>query len=261
MALILDNDTGLTLIKPDWPDCPSNVQAFSSTRIGGVSLAPYGDISGDAGLNLGDHVGDLDESVHLNRACIAEYMPQPVTFLSQIHGNIAVNLAEHSHANPVRADACYTNLPNQTCVVLTADCLPILLASLDGKYVAAIHAGWRGLAHGVIQNTLQELRLKTDAEFTAWFGPAIGSDAFEVGQEVLDQFVQQSNEYRTCFKPAKVNGKFLADIFALARHVLHRCGVQRIHGGRYCTYEDETLFYSYRRDGVTGRMASWIWLE
>ncbi len=261
MALIRDSDTGLVLIQADWPDCPANVHAYSSTRMGGVSLAPYGDVNGDAGLNMGEHVGDSRDAVRINRDCLLDYMPKPVTFLSQIHGNIAVDLASLAADQIIEADACFTSLPNLTCVVLTADCLPLLLASVDGKCVAAVHTGWRGLVNGVIESTLKQMRQKTQAEISAWMGPAIGPNAFEVGSEVREIFSQKSHKHALNFIPNKqVEGKFFANIYGLASDVLKACDVQKISGGNFCTYTDEELFYSYRRDGVTGRMASWIWI-
>jgi len=261
MAIIRDSDTGLTLIQPDWPDCPPNVKAYSSTRIGGVSLAPYGDITGDAGLNIGDHVGDSPDAVRINRECLSDYMLEPVTFLSQIHGNIAIDVAGLVSGQYVEADACFASSPKLTCVVLTADCLPILLASADGHCVAAVHAGWRGLASGVVESTLLQMRQRTRADIFAWMGPAIGPNAFEVGAEVVEIFSQKSPKHQRNFIPAKREAKFFANIYGLARDTLQAHGVEKISGGDFCTHTDEELFYSYRRDGVTGRMASWIWFE
>lgn len=261
MSLIRDDDTGLVLIKADWPDCPRNVKAFSSTRIGGVSLAPYGDVNGDAGLNLGSHVGDNANAVRMNRACLAEYMPTPVTFLSQIHGNMAVDAADLQEDGLTQADACFTNSAKQICAVLTADCLPVLLASSDGLCVAAVHAGWRGLANGVIESTVGEMRRRGAQDISAWLGPAIGPSAFEVGTDVVDAFAQKNSAHQKCFQPASIEGKYLADIYGLSRNVLLSVNITKVSGGNYCTFSDAEYFYSYRRDGITGRMASWIWFD
>ncbi|MFA9275091.1 MAG: peptidoglycan editing factor PgeF [Candidatus Aquirickettsiella gammari] len=261
MSLIQDDDTGLVLIKPDWPDCPANVRAYSSTRIGGVSLSPYGDLDGDGGLNLGDHVGDDIDAVRMNRSCVSDLFPGSVTFLSQIHGTLAVDAVSLQGGMPVQADASFTNSPKIACAVLTADCLPVLLASTDGLIVAAVHAGWRGLAAGVIEETVQQMRNKGAQEITAWLGPAIGSAAFEVGADVLDVFTQKMPQLSDNFKALDGGAKFLADIYGLARTILHSLAIVNVSGGDYCTFTQDELFYSYRRDGVTGRMASWIWFE
>lgn len=260
MSLIQDDDTGLVLIKPDWSACPANVRAYSSTRIGGVSLSPYGDLDGDGGLNLGDHVGDDIDAVRMNRSCVSDLFPGSVTFLSQIHGTLAVDAAS-LQSGVVQADASFTNAPKVACAVLTADCLPVLLASVDGKFVAAVHAGWRGLAAGVIEETVRQMRSKGAQEITAWLGSAIGPAAFEVGADVLDAFTQKSPRLSRHFKSLDGNTKFLADIYGLARTILQGLAIENISGGDYCTFTQDELFYSYRRDGVTGRMASWIWFE
>ena len=261
MSLLRDDETGLVLIKPDWPTCPNHVKAFSSTRMGGVSLAPYGDSCGDAGLNLGDHVGDDIRAVHMNRACLTDFMPSPVTFLSQIHGNMVVDIAAVNGNAEIQADACFSTVPKVVCAVLTADCLPILLSSESGDCVAAVHAGWRGLADGVVEAAVQRMVDSGAKNISAWMGPAIGPQAFEVGADVFDIFSKRNLELAQFFSPAANDGKFFADIYAIARTVLRDVGVFAVYGGEYCTYTDADLFYSYRRDGVTGRMASWIWIE
>ncbi|MBR7798652.1 peptidoglycan editing factor PgeF [Undibacterium fentianense] len=260
MSLICDDETGLTLIRPDWPDCPSNVMAYSSTRIGGVSHGPYGDIDGDNGLNLGDHVGDQPNAVQTNRQCIGDFMPAPVTFLSQKHGIICVN-GEHVPPNDVpAADAIYTTKAGLTCAVLTADCLPILLASLDGFAVGAVHAGWRGLLNGVVESAVESMRHAGASAVTAWLGPAIGPQAFEVGEDVFHAFVSKSSRFRPCFVDTPKQGKWLADLYGLARIVLQQQGIKSIAGGEFCTFTQKELFYSFRREQITGRMASWIWI-
>lgn len=261
MSLLRDDDTGLVLIQPDWPDCPPNVRAYSSTRLGGVSLHPYGDMSGDGGLNLGDHVGDALDAVRMNRDCLSDFFPTPVTFLSQIHGNLAIDVAAIRTGERIQADASYSLKPNVACAVLTADCLPILLASKNGSCVAAVHAGWRGLANGVIESAVQQMRLHGVHDISVWLGPAIGPQAFEVGTEVKSAFVHKMSRHESCFTPMQEDGKFFANIYELAKNILYEQKIVSISGGEYCTFKDEELFYSYRRDGVTGRMASWIWFE
>ncbi|MBC3875362.1 peptidoglycan editing factor PgeF [Undibacterium flavidum] len=261
MSFIRDDDTGLVLIKPDWPDCPANVRAYSSTRIGGVSVAPYGDVDGDNGLNLANHVGDDVNAVRMNRDCISDFFPKDVTFLSQIHGILAVDAANIQDGQIVEADACYTKLSKVPCAILTADCLPILLASTDGRCVAAVHAGWRGLAAGVVEAAVLQMRKNSGHEITAWLGPAIGASAFEVGADVVNAFTQKMPQQKVHFKPLDRDAKFLADMYGLARTILQGVGINSISGGEHCTFTEDALFYSYRRDGVTGRMASWIWFE
>lgn len=275
MSLRLAHENGLSLIQPDWPDLPVNVHAFSTTRQGGYSGAPYGDSLGGLGLNLGDHVGDDLSLVLQNRALLNTLMPSDVTFLSQIHGNIAVDASRLKQQLPaqVEADACYTQENNVVCAVLTADCLPILLASLDGQFVAAIHAGWRGLAGSIIENTIQLAREQGASELTAWLGPAIGANAFEVGQDVylafskkilqLDRFMRvRSMNAGSITAHAMTTGltqKYDMDIYGIAREILNQQGVQRVYGGEYCTVTQGEYFYSYRRDQCTGRMANLIW--
>jgi YfiH family protein len=271
---LLSHESGLNLIQPNWPDLPVNVRAFSTTRLGGVSGAPYDDGVGGGGLNLGDHVGDDIARVSQNRALLNALLPSDVTFLSQIHGNIAVdasNLNSQSSVSnaanvaiaAVEADACYTQTKDVVCAVLTADCLPILLASLDGRFVAAVHAGWRGLAGEIIENTVQILREQGAVELTAWLGPAIGPSAFEVGEDVYLAFskkvVQLDRFMKTRPMLTGKTQKYDMDIYGIARDILNQHGVQRVHGGEYCTVSQPELFYSYRRDGCTGRMANLIW--
>lgn len=242
----------LPLIQPDWP-APAVVQAICSTRLGGVSLGPY------AGLNLGAHVGDQPTAVASNRELLVEAaaMPKPPFWLEQVHG-IEVATLPLSGAEPVTADAVYSDQPGQVCAVMTADCLPVLFCDVRGRQVAAAHAGWRGLAAGVLENTLA--KFAADAEIMAWLGPAIGPSAFEVGSEVVQQFTATDPQAAAAFVQQSEH-KWLADLYQLARLRLQRAGVQAIYGGNYCTFTQDELFYSYRRDGQTGRMASCIWLQ
>lgn len=237
---------------PQWPVNP-RVRCLSTTRIGGVSLAPYDS------LNLGDHVGDREEAVARNREILtreAGLEDQPV-WLKQVHGTVVVDAARCQ--GDVEADASFTTQSGVACVVMTADCLPVLFADDAGSVVAAAHAGWRGLVDGVLEATMDALPV-TAAKLSAWLGPAIGPLAFEVGGEVREQFMQHDMQSDLAFKPFGQD-KWLADIYMLARQRLLARGLDRIYGGGLCTYTDKALFYSYRRDGRTGRMASVIYLQ
>ena len=237
-------------IVPDWP-APAQVRALVTTRAGGVSVAPY------AGLNLGDHVGDDRVSVAQNRAILRAALPAEPVWLKQVHG-IAVLDADSSIAS-TEADASVTRQASRVCAVLTADCLPVLFCDDQGSVVAAAHAGWRGLAGGMLEATVAAMQVPADSVM-AWLGPAIGAQAFEVGDEVREAFVAVQPQASAAFV-AQRRGKWLADIYALARLRLQGIGVTRIYGGGACTYSEAARFYSYRRDGATGRMASLIWLH
>jgi YfiH family protein len=235
-------------ITPDWP-APAGVRAVSTLRVGGVSAGPF------ASLNLGDHVGDgpsrVAENRHRLRAALA--LPADPLWLNQVHG---IEVVRADSPDTREADAAWTAARGVVCAVMTADCLPILLCDRQGTRVAAVHAGWRGLANGVVEAAVSVL----DApDPLAWLGPAIGPEAFEVGEEVRQVFIERLGDSSDAFRPA--NGKWRADLYTLARRVLHRAGVTAVHGGGYCTHSDPARFFSYRRDGQTGRMASLIWLE
>lgn len=238
-------------ITPDWP-APSRVRACCTTRLGGVSRAPYDT------LNLGDHVGDDPAAVAENRARLvrALALPDMPRWLNQVHGCDAVNAAE---AQPgCSADVAFADRPGVVCAVLTADCLPVLLCNRQGTRIAAVHAGWRGLAAGAIEAGLDAI--STDGrDILAWLGPAIGPEAFEVGDEVREAFIRHDPAAAAAFRPSPA-GRWLADIFGLARRRLAARGVSAVYGGHWCTYSDPAQFFSYRRDGATGRMASLIWL-
>ena len=253
-------------LAPLWPDAPANIGALSTLRHGGVSLAPYGDGKGGGGLNLGLHVGDEAERVRRNRYLLQGVLPLGRTaWLSQVHGNAVVDAAAVADDAP-RADASVATARGAVCAVLSADCLPVLLCDVDGKVVAAAHAGWRGLAGGVLGATLGAMRARGAGEILAWLGPAIGPQQFEVGADVLAAFrdgaagPDAAHAVEAAFAPIPGRpGKYLADIYALARGVLRRDGVLRVAGGDFCTVTETARFYSYRRDGVTGRQASLIW--
>lgn len=248
---------------PHWPGLPDNIGVLSTTRLGGVSPEPYGDGSGaGGGLNLGNHVGDQPDNVARNRAILCAALPSEPVWLSQVHGVAVANLDQLPQSLPQapEADASLSTTPGKVCLIMTADCLPVLFCDAEGKTVAAAHAGWRGLAAGVLQTTVAAMRAAGAGELSAWMGPAIGPEQFEVGEDVRTAFQQQGAP--DAFRPiAGKPGKYLADIYALARYVLQQAGVQQVHGGEFCTVSDPARFYSYRRDGVTGRQASLIWIK
>ena len=239
---------------PIYPECPfpANVRACSSTRIGGYSQAPW------ESLNLGAHVGDEPQTVQRNRQQLVEtlQLPSMPVWLEQVHGTEVLKL-DHQRPNSVQADAVYTRERGVVCAVMTADCLPVLFYSADGQEVAAAHAGWRGLSAGVLEATLEAFSAQP-AEITAWLGPAIGPTAFEVGAEVRDVFCAQNANAAAAFHAA--GDKFYADLWMLATQRLQAAGVHNIYGGGRCTFSEKEQFFSYRRDGITGRMASLIWL-
>jgi YfiH family protein len=252
-----------SFITPDWPGLPSNVGAFATTRQGGVSSGPYDDGRRGGGLNLGLHVGDDGGHVRANRERLQALLPGRPAWIAQVHGVGVVDAATVGPGQPVReGDASIASQPGLVCAILTADCLPVLFADLDGKVVGAAHAGWRGLAAGVLGATVAAMRAAGAGEITAWMGPAIGPSAFEVGADVLDSFQATLPGAAGAFRPYPDRpGKYLADMFALARLMLARDGVTQVHGGQHCTATERERFYSYRRDGVTGRQASLIWLK
>ncbi|MDP1864579.1 MAG: peptidoglycan editing factor PgeF [Thiobacillus sp.] len=238
------------MLLPTWP-APAGVFSLMTTREGGVSSPPWDS------LNLGDHVGDDATHVAENRARLRLKLPAEPAWLKQIHGTIVVDAG----SGELTADASVTRQAGCVCAVLTADCLPVLFCDRAGRVVAAAHAGWRGLAQGVLETTVAAMQVPP-GEVLAWMGAAIGPDAFEVGEDVRQAFIQQHPEAAAAFvpHPSGVPGKWLADIYQLARNRLNRVGVQAIYGGGRCTFNETAQFYSYRREGVTGRMASLIWL-
>ena len=240
---------GLTqLLSPDWP-APATVRACVTTRDGGVSLPPYDS------FNLGDHVGDDPAAVAVNRRRLSEQFAIQPAWLKQVHG---VVVADADPAVVAEADASWTNQPGIACTVMTADCLPVLFCDRAGTQVAAAHAGWRGLAGGVLEATLERLAVPA-AEVLVWLGPAIGPQAFEVGLEVRDAFTATHPEAASAFKPGARPGKLMADIYELARIRLAARGVTAVYGGGLCTVTDPR-FFSYRRTPQGGRFASLVWL-
>jgi YfiH family protein len=249
----------LQLMEPDWP-APAKVRAVFSTRIGGCSRGPY------AGANLGDQVADDPAAVAINRELLAQqtgivHWP----WLRQVHGVDVLNFSRPDLPAGTCADAVYSTQIGLACAILTADCLPLLLCDTDGTQVAAIHAGWRGLAAGVINSTVASFPVPEN--LLVYLGPAIGPQHFEVGEDVyracaaLFARMGEGPEWRDNFVPTDRPQHYFADLYGLARCILVRLGVHRVFGGEHCTYADSERFYSYRRDGVTGRMVSAIWLQ
>lgn len=238
------------IITPDW-QMPSHVKAFCTTRINGVSGGNY------ASNNLALHVDDDKESVITNRQQLVKHynLPSEPVWLNQIHST----RVSTPTTKLVEADAAYSNQPDQICVVLTADCLPLLVCDNEGREIAAIHAGWRGLLNGIIEKTLQKFSVGRDS-ISVWLGPAIGPSVFEVGADVRDVFIEQDERAQSAFKKRET-GKWLANIYALAKIRLDKEHITSVFGGKYCTFTDDELFYSYRRDKNCGRMASLIWLD
>lgn len=235
----------------DWP-AAENIHALTTTRAGGYSQGEY------QSLNLGDHVGDDINSVQKNRELLSASLsiPQPV-WLKQVHGINVVQNVEGSQV--VEADAIVSQKKNDVCAVLTADCLPLLFCNQQATTVAAAHAGWRGLANGVIEATVNAMQ-QPSQELMVWLGPAIGPECFEVGQDVFDAFVSHDKMSASAFTKTD-ESHYLADIYRLARLRLKRLGIDKVFGGGLCTYSDEERFYSFRRNPKTGRMASMIWIS
>lgn len=260
-------------LRPRWP-APARVRGLFTTRAGGVSDVPYGVFAGGreaaGGLNLGLHTGDDRDCVMRNRARLSALIGARPVWLEQVHGDRIVHADEvRDDDAPPKADASVTNVPGVACLVMVADCLPVLIADRHGRAVGAAHAGWRGLAAGVVEQTAERVaRLAgtSASELCVWLGPAIGPRAFEVGGEVREAFMQtadasEKERVEAAFEPrAGVPGKYLADLYALARVRLARCGVGSVSGADSCTVTQRERFYSYRRDGATGRMAALVWL-
>ena len=238
-------------IVPNWP-APKNVKAFASTRVGGFSTAPY------QGLNLGAHVGDDLSIVEKNRDWLAQEakMPSAPIWLNQTHSTVVAQVSDPT-TQVLDADGVFTSSSQVVCSAITADCLPVLLTNTQGTQVAAVHAGWRGLANGIVENALELF----SGEVMAWLGPAIGPQAFEVGEDVLQAFVDFDSQAHQAFTPRDVEGKWLADMSKLATQRLNKFGITQVFDSGLCTFQHKEDFYSYRRDGVTGRQATFIWIE
>lgn len=241
-------------IIPNW-NIPKHIHAFTTIRTGGVSKPPFDS------FNLGNHVNDDPQDVAQNRALLVEkfHLPQSPLFLTQTHSTRVIELPYSGE--DIEADAVYTNQPNQVCLVMTADCLPVLFVSKDGKEIAAAHAGWRGLCDGILEETVAKFQCPRN-EISAWLGPAISEKAFQVGKEVIEQFCTFDPRAEEAFiQDSSTSGKFLGNLYQIATQRLNKLGITEISGGEYCTYTQVDLFFSYRRDKQTGRMATLIWRE
>lgn len=249
----------LPTLAVDWPaPAPAGVGACMSTRAGGVSVGTY------ASLNLGDHVGDAPAAVAENRQRYARTLGADPVWLRQVHGARVVDTGAVAPGHTVEADGAWTDRPGVACVVLVADCLPVLLAASNGRAVGAAHAGWRGLAAGVVEQSLAAVARAAACgpqDVIAWLGPCIGPRQFEVGADVLEAF---GGFPPACFVPSPAHdgrARWLADLLGLARERLLRAGVRHIGGGHWCTVGNASDFFSFRRDGVTGRLAAAVWLR
>ena len=237
---------------PDWDVAP-RVRAFVTTRAGGVSGGEFGS------MNLGSRSGDAAANVERNRAIVREHLPAAPRWMAQVHGTDVADLDRLDDAQVPQADAAIASRPGQVTVVLTADCMPLLVSDEAGTRVAVAHAGWRGMAAGVIENTVQAMDI-APRKLRAWMGPTIGPAAFEVGPEVREAFLKSDPAADGAFRSHQP-GKFMADLYALARRRLARAGVERVHGGGFCTYTEAQRFFSYRRVQASGRMGAFIWIE
>ena len=238
---------------PAWP-APAHVKALITTRSGGVSAGPY------SSFNLGFDTGDHAQAVEANRARLRAVLPDEPRWLKQVHGTRVID-ADIAADRP-EADAAVARKRRTVCAILVADCLPVLLTDRAGSLVAAAHAGWRGLAAGVIDNTVAAMTQAgcTAGDLLAYIGPGIGPRVFEVGEDVYHAYATRDRDAGAAFV-RHASGKWLADLPALARRALTRCGVTRIYGAELCTYSDPVRFYSYRRERITGRMAALVWSE
>ncbi|PNH87607.1 peptidoglycan editing factor PgeF [Vibrio diazotrophicus] len=238
-------------ITPNW-NAPKQVKAFASTRIGGCSKPPY------EGLNLGMHVGDDPILVQRNRELLQQQteMPTAPVWLNQTHSTVVLEVAQPTN-DVLDADGVITSSPNVVCSAMTADCLPVLITNTQGTQVAAVHAGWRGLAGGIVENALTHF----SNDVMLWLGPAIGPQAFEVGEDVLQAFLDYDSKAATAFVPGKQQGKWWANMATLTRLRMAKLGIDQVFDSGLCTYQDPQRFYSYRRDGVTGRQATFIWIN
>lgn len=251
-----------SLLRPIW-GAPSSIKAICTTRLGGVSKTPFDQ------LNLGLNAGDDPVSVMKNRSILSDLLPTKPIWLKQVHGSTVStpDSRKLGGCGPFEADASVSDIPNEVLAILTADCMPVLFTSNAGDVIGAAHAGWRGLSGGVLENTVREMCVLSPElmpqEISAWMGPAIGSNAFEVGEDVLEVFAAQGNHIlKQAFSPISGRpGKYFADLYLLARDRLSDLGIKCIGGGDFCTFTDQANFFSYRRDGATGRFASLIWIS
>ncbi|MDM8225602.1 peptidoglycan editing factor PgeF [Parasutterella secunda] len=261
---MIDDTTkpALAILQPDWDSIrPANVDALMTLRAGGVSSGPFGDKDGIGGFNVGIYTGDVPVCVNMNRNLAAQLVPTDPKWLKQVHGDRVVDA--ETAAPEEEADASTSITPNVVCVVQVADCLPVLIAEKNGKGVAAVHCGWRSLAAGILQKTIERLRERIgdpDAQFIAWLGPRIGDDDFETGSDVLEAMQTSIDGAEVAFK-ANEDGKYLCSLTTLARMALLQVNVEEVVEARHSTYANPELFYSLRRDGKTGRHAAMIWIK
>lgn len=242
----------ISTLKPDWP-VTDRVKAVTTTRTGGVSVAPYGQ------LNVATHVGDLPAAVQENRRRVKRHLRLPAepNWLSQTHSNGLVRIGEQGLQDTPDADASYTQEASQVLAIMTADCLPVFLATRDGSELALVHAGWRGMANGIIERAVEQFEAPAN-EICAWLGPAISQQAFEVGDDVRDLILAHRAEHETAFVRHQMHWR--ADLYCMARQQLAE-RASFVGGGSHCTFNEPSLFYSHRRDGVTGRMANLLWKD
>lgn len=242
----------IDIIKANWP-APEHIHALSTTREGGYSEGAY------HSLNLATHTGDLLENVQTNRALLRESLdlPSEPLWLNEVHGN-KILCADMPHST-LEADGSFAKTPNKVCVITTADCLPVLLTNAEGTMISALHCGWRGLHSLIIQSGIDILS-KHKSEIMAWLGPAISAKKYEINDEIYNNFVTQDNSYELAFQQNRP-GHWYMDLYQIARIQLKKAGVTKIYGGEYCTYSEPDKFYSYRRESITGRMATLIWMS
>ncbi len=244
----------MDIIIPEW-DVPGNVMALVSLREGGVSVPPYDS------MNLADHVGDAAAAVSANRERLTRQLPDvgSLQWLRQVHSARVERLV--SAGDPLEADGLISRVPGVACCVLTADCLPVFLCAADGAEVGLLHAGWRGLSAGIVERGVAAMSTPPD-RIRAWLGPAIGPCHFEIGEEVRAVLLHGDDSLPdACWRSAPEPGKFFTDLYAIARHKLKKLGVSEVTGGEACTYCDSQRFFSYRRDGETGRIVNLIYLR
>lgn len=242
----------LDLLIPRWP-APHWIKAYTTTRYGGFSQAPFDS------LNVGLHVGDNPDCVLKNRRRLQSSLglKKQLLWLEQVHGNTVIS-ADHP-INTLVADAIYSKKEHTVCAVQTADCLPLLICSISSYCIAAVHAGWKGLSNSVIENAILALGCHP-RDLLVWLGPAIGPQAFIVGEDVVEAFIEKDQAAQSAFHVID-NNKWRANLYKLAKQRLHKLGIDTVYGGEYCTYTDLKRFFSYRRDQVTGRMLSFIWIN
>ena len=252
----------LEILQPDWDQVkPANVDALMTLRSGGVSSGPFGDQSGVGGFNVGLYTGDVSFCVKMNRDLAAQLVPTNPKWLKQVHGTEVVDA--ETAAPETEADASIAVTPGVVCVVQVADCLPVVLADAQGRAVAAVHCGWRSLAGGILQKTVQRMRERIGdeaANFIAWCGPRIGEEDFEVGEDVLVAMQKTLPQAQTAFK-LKENGRYTASLVQLAKLALAQVNVDQVIVAKHSTYGNPEKFYSYRRDGKTGRHAVMVWIK